>query len=50
MSISGRLGLEGVGDGEDKLVTVDVNPTPRPMHRLSTQSRWVAATKRTTRA
>ena len=27
------LGIEGVGDGSDKLVTVDVRRTPRPSAR-----------------
>ena len=34
------LGLEGVGDGEDKLVTVDVNPTRKTTRRSSILFRW----------
>ena len=32
------LGLEGVGDGEDKLVTVDVNPDSESYGRSFTDS------------
>ena len=43
------LGVEGVGDGSDKLVTVGANPDARrPTARCSRRSRSAAATRRTT--
>ena len=42
------LGIEGVGDGSDKLVTIGANPGARATARSSRASRSAAATRRTT--
>ena len=43
------LGVEGLGDGSDKLVTVDVNPKSKTLRQgASTRSRPARAARRTT--
>lgn len=44
------LGVEGLGDGSDKVVTVDVRPTRRPSAGSSTLTPWAAGTRRITAA
>src|SRR5262249_56345000 len=42
------LGVEGVGDGSDKLVTIDVNPKSKRYGKVSTPCRSGRAARRTT--
>ncbi len=42
------LGVAGMGDGFDKLVTIDANPSRRLTARSCTRYRSAAAAKRTT--
>ena len=42
------LGVEGVGDGSDKLVTVDVHPKSKTLRQGRPPSRWARAARRTT--
>src|SRR6058998_2919128 len=42
------LGVEGLGDGSDKLVTVDVNPASKTYGKVLHQAPWARAARRTT--